>query len=46
MTRVFSVPAGPEPRRHIAELGDSGFVVFVVDEAEGLPRVYDLVWIG
>jgi hypothetical protein len=30
----------------MAELGDLGFIVFVVDEAAGLVRVYDLVWAG
>jgi len=43
---VFSVPVGSEPHRRIAELGDFGFVVFVVDETAGLLRIYDLVWVG
>ncbi len=43
---VFSVPVGSEPRRRVAELGGFGFVVFVVDEAASLLRIYDLVWVG
>ncbi len=43
---VFSVPAGSERRRRVAELGDFGFIVFVVDEVAGVVRVYDLVWVG
>jgi hypothetical protein len=45
---VFSAPAGV-PRRRVADVGDFGFivfVVFVVDEAAGLVRVFDLVWTG
>jgi hypothetical protein len=30
----------------MAELGDSGFIVFTVDDDAGLVRVYGLVWIG
>ena len=33
------------PRR-MAELGDFGFVEFMVDEAAGLVRVLTLVWVG
>jgi hypothetical protein len=34
-------------RRRLAELGDdSGFIVFDVDEDEGLVRVFELVWTG
>jgi len=43
---VFSVPVGSEPRRRVAELSDFGFVVFVIDEAARLLRIYDLVWVG
>ena len=45
---VFSVPAGGElaGRRRVADLDDFGFIVFVVDDDEGLLRVYDLVWTG
>jgi hypothetical protein len=28
----------------MAELGDSGFITFAIDEAQGLIRVLDLVW--
>lgn len=42
---VFSAPTGV-PRRRVADVGDFGFIVFVVDEAAGLVRVFDLVWTG
>ncbi len=42
---VFSAPTGM-PRRRVAEVGDFGFIVFAVDEAAGLIRVFDLVWTG
>ncbi len=42
---VFSAPTGV-PRRRVADVGDFGFVVFAVDEAAGLIRVFDLVWTG
>jgi hypothetical protein len=35
-----------EALRQMAELGDAGFIQFTVDEAAGLVRVYDLVWLG
>ena len=38
---VFSAPTGV-PRRRVADVGDSGFIVFAVDEAAGLIRVFDL----
>jgi hypothetical protein len=41
---VYSSPAG-EGRR-VADLGDSGFIVFEVDDVHRLVRVYDLVWTG
>ena len=44
--RLFSIPAREDPRERMAELGDFGFMVFVVDEAAGLVRIYDLVWVG
>lgn len=40
---VFSAPVPPVPRRRVADLGDFGFIA---DEAEGLVRVYHLVWTG
>jgi hypothetical protein len=40
-----SAPAGV-PRRRLADIGDFGFIVFAVDEAAGLIRVFDLVWIS
>ncbi|MGH3183588.1 MAG: hypothetical protein ACRDOE_17050 [Streptosporangiaceae bacterium] len=43
---MFSAPAPPVPGRRVADLGDSGFIEFTVDEAEGLVRVYHLVWTG
>ena len=42
---MFSAPSGVPPRR-VADIGDFGFIVFVVDEAAGLVRVFDLVWTG
>jgi hypothetical protein len=35
---VFSAPTGV-PRRRVPDVGDSGFIVFVVDEAAGMVRV-------
>jgi hypothetical protein len=45
--RMLSMPlsAGP-PGARMAELGDDGFVEFVVDESAGLVRVYSLIWLG
>ena len=43
--RLFSLPTGKDPRERMGELGDSGFIVFTVDDAE-LVRVYSLVRIG
>jgi hypothetical protein len=42
---VSSAPTGV-PRRRVADVGDFGFIVFVVDEAAGLVRIFDLVWTG
>ena len=42
---VFSAPTGV-PRRRVADVGDLGFIIFAVDEAVGLIRVFDLVWTG
>ena len=42
---VFGAPTGV-PRRRVADVGDFGFIVFAVDEAAGLVRVFDLVWTG
>jgi hypothetical protein len=42
---VFSAPAGV-PRRRAADVGDFGFIVFAVDEAAGLVRVFDFAWTG
>ena len=42
---VFSAPAGA-PRRRVADVGDFGFIVFAVDEAAGLVRVFDFAWTG
>jgi hypothetical protein len=48
MTRTTGCSAcQPEdPRERMAELGDSGFIVFTVDDDARLVRVYGLVWIG
>ena len=35
-----------DPARRMAELGDFGFVEFLVDEATGQVRVVTLVWTG
>jgi hypothetical protein len=43
--RLLSMPVHDDSHERMAERGDSGFIVFVVDEALGLVRVYDLVWI-
>jgi len=44
---LFSLAVRDEdPRERMAELGDGGFIQFMVDESAGLVRVYDLVWIG
>ena len=44
--RLFSMPAGKDPRERMAELGDFGFIVFTVDDDAELVRVYGLVWTG
>ena len=44
--RLFSLPAGKDPRERMGGLGDSGFIVFTVDDHAGLVRVYSLVWIA
>jgi hypothetical protein len=44
--RLFSLPAGKDPRERMGELGDSGFIVFTVHHHAGLVRVYSLVWIA
>jgi hypothetical protein len=45
-SRLLSMPTGDDPRERMAELGDSGFIIFTIDEPAGLVRVYDLVWTG
>ncbi|MER6816443.1 hypothetical protein ABT299_44880 [Spirillospora sp. NPDC000708] len=44
--RVISAPTGKDPRERMAELGEGGFITFIVDDDAGLIRVYDLVWTG
>lgn len=44
--RLFSKPLGEDPRERLAELGDSGFIEFAVDEYAGLVRVYRFAWLG
>ena len=43
---VFSTPVPPVPGRRVADLDDFGFIEFIADEAQGLVRVYHLVWTG
>lgn len=42
--RLLSMPAGKDPHERMAELGDSGFIIFTVDDDAELVRVYGLVW--
>jgi hypothetical protein len=42
---VFSAPTGV-PRRRVADVSDFGFIVFAVDEAVGLVRVFALNLVG
>ncbi len=42
--RLFSLPTGKDPRERMGELGDSGFIVFSVDDDAELVRVYGMVW--
>ena len=42
--RVVSAQVGSG--RRMAELGDSGFITFGIDEDAKVIRVYDLVWTG
>jgi hypothetical protein len=45
--RLFSRPIrGGDPSERMAEFGDSGFIEFTVDQAEGLVHVYTLLWFG
>jgi hypothetical protein len=44
--RVHSAPTGRDPRERMAELGDFGFIILVVEDDAGVIRVYDLVWTG
>lgn len=44
--RLFSIPVTTDGRERMAELDDSGFVTFTVDEDHALVRVLDLVWTG
>lgn len=45
--RLFSVAMDDNhPAGRMAELGDSGFIEFEVDETAGLVRVYTLAWTG
>jgi hypothetical protein len=43
---VFSSPAPPVPGKHVADLGDFGFIEFIIDEDAALIRVVGLVWTG
>lgn len=45
--RLFSrAIRADDPARRMAEIGDFGFVEFLVDDAAGLVRVVTLVWVG
>ncbi len=44
--QLFSAALGDDPRERMAELGDSGFIEFSVDDDAGLIHVYHLVWTG
>lgn len=44
--RLLSVAVTEDGRSRMAELGDTGFITFAVDEDARLIRVFDLVWIG
>jgi hypothetical protein len=43
---VFSTPVPPVLSRRVADLGDSGFIEFIVDEPAELIRVINLAWVG
>jgi len=40
------MPLTKDGFRRMAELGDHGFIEFLVDENAGMIRVYYLVWTG
>ena len=42
--RMASMPVTADGRVRMAELGDSGFIEFTVEEPAGLVRVFHLVW--
>jgi len=45
--RLLSMPLRVgDPARRMAELGDFGFMEFLVDDAAGQVRVVTLVWTG
>jgi hypothetical protein len=44
--RLHSMPTGRDPRERMAELGDHGFIVLVIDHDAELGRADDLVWTG
>jgi hypothetical protein len=44
--RLHSMPTGRNPRERMAELGDFGFILLIIDHDAELIRVYDLVWAG
>ena len=48
MTRTIGCSACRQgrTRERMSELGDSGFIVFTVDDEAELVRVYSLVWIS
>jgi hypothetical protein len=43
---VFSSPAPPVPGKRVADLGDFGFIEFIIDEDAALIRIVGLVWTG
>lgn len=44
--RLFSKPLEEDPRERMAELGDFGFIEFIIDEDAQIIRIYRLVWTG
>lgn len=44
--RMLSMPLTKDGLRRMAELGDHGFIEFLVDQNAGMIRVYYLVWTG
>jgi hypothetical protein len=43
---LFSSPVPSSGGKRVADLSDSGFIEFIVDDEPGLVSVYNLVWTG